>query len=193
MTREQAKQNLIAIGVAEPTDEQVSNYLNQVNGETKKEKERADGYKAKADTADGLQKQLDELQAGNLTELEKANKALDTANQQIAELKKNNAIRDLREKAMTDFKVTAEQAKTIVKEDGSFDTAELGKIMSEKETAAAQAKEQEIANGSTNPGGGTAGGDKAGTDNKTNAEKIAESLISNAPKNNDVLSHYIQQ
>ena len=193
MTREQAKQNLIAIGVAEPTDEQVSNYLNQVNGETKKEKDRADGYKAKADTADGLQKQLDELQAGNLTELEKANKALDTANQQIAELQKNNAIRDLREKAMTDFKVTAEQAKTIVKEDGSFDTAELGKIMSEKETAAAHAKEQEIANGSTNPGGGTAGGDKAGTDNKTNAEKIAESLISNAPKNNDVLSHYIQQ
>lgn len=193
MTREQAKQNLIAIGVAEPTDEQVSNYLNQVNGETKKEKDRADGYKAKADTADGLQKQLDELQAGNLTELEKANKALDTANQQIAELQKNNAIRDLREKAMTDFKVTAEQAKTIVKEDGSFDTAELGKIMSEKETAAAQAKEQEIANGSTNPGGGTAGGSKDGADNKTNAEKIAESLISNAPKNNDVLSHYIQQ
>ena len=193
MTREQAKQNLIAIGVAEPTDEQVSNYLNQVNGETKKEKDRADGYKAKADTADGLQKQLDELQAGNLTELEKANKALDTANQQIAELQKNNAIRDLREKAMTDFKVNAEKAKTIVKEDGSFDTAELGKIMSEKETAAAQAKEQEIANGSTNPGGGTAGGNKAGADNKTNAEKIAESLISNAPKNNDVLSHYIQQ
>ena len=195
MTREQAKQNLIAIGVAEPTDEQVSNYLNQVNGETKKEKDRADGYKAKADTADDLQKQLDELQAGNLTELEKANKALDTANKQIAELQKNNAIRDLREKAMTDFKVTAEQAKAIVKEDGSFDTAELGKIMSEKETAAAQAKEQEIAKGSTNPGGGTAGGNKDNekTADVENAEKIAESLISNAPKNNDVLSHYIQQ
>lgn len=172
MTREQAKQNLIAIGVTEPTDEQVSNYLNQVNGETKKEKDKADGYKAKADTADDLQKQLDELQAGNLTELEKANKALDTANQQIAELQKNNAIRDLREKAMTDFEVTAEQAKAIVKEDGSFDTAELGKIISEKETAAAQAKEQEIAKGSTNPGGGTAGGDKG----KTEAEKTAESI-----------------
>lgn len=189
MTREQAKQNLIAIGVAEPTDEQVSNYLNQVNGETKKEKDRADGYKAKADTADDLQKQLDELQAGNLTELEKANKALDTANKQIAELQKNNAIRDLREKAMNDFKVTAEQAKAIVKEDGSFDTAELGKIMSEKETAAAQAKEQEIAKYQDIPGGGS---NKGGADNKTNAEKIAESLISNAPKNNDVLSHYIQ-
>ena len=174
MTREQAKQNLIAIGVAEPTDEQVSNYLNQVNGETKKEKDRADGYKAKADTADDLQKQLDELQAGNLTELEKANKALDAANQQIAELQKNNAVRDLREKAMTDFKVTAEQAKAIVKEDGSFDTAELGKIISEKETTAAQAKEQEIAKGSTNPGGGTAVGNK--DNEKTEAEKAAESI-----------------
>jgi hypothetical protein len=174
MTREQAKQNLIAIGVAEPTDEQVSNYLNQVNGETKKEKDKADQYKAKADNADELQRKLDELEAGNLTELEKANKALDTANQQIAELQKKNAIRDLREKAMTDFKVTAEQAKTIVKEDGSFDTAELGKIMSEKETAAAQAKEQEIANNSTNPGGGTAGGNKDSTKTADveNAEKI---------------------
>ena len=193
MTREQAKQNLIAIGVAEPTDEQVSNYLNQVNGETRKEKDRADGYKAKADTADDLQKQLDELQAGNLTELEKANKALDTANKKIAELEKAQAIATQRASAASKFNVTAEQAAQIVKDDGSFDYDVLGKIISEKETTAAQAKEQEIAKGSTNPGGGTAGGNKAGADNKTNAEKIAESLISNAPKNNDVLSHYIQQ
>ena len=174
MTREQAKQNLIAIGVAEPTDEQVSNYLNQVNGETKKEKDRADGYKAKADTADDLQKQLDELQAGNLTELEKANKALDTANQKIAELEKAQSIATQRASAASKFNVTAEQAAQIVKDDGSFDYDVLGKIISEKETAAAQAKEQEIANGSTNPGGGTAGGNK--DNEKTEAEKAAESI-----------------
>lgn len=173
----------------EATDEQITNLLNQNNSEVAKEKNKVSQYKAKADTADSLQKQLDDLQAGNLTELEKANKALETANQQIADLQKNNAIRDLREKAMTDFKVTAEQAKAIIKEDGSFDTAELGKIMSEKETAAAQAKEQEIAKNQDIPGGGS---NKGGADNKTNAEKIAESLISNAPKSNDVLSHYIQ-
>lgn len=173
----------------EATDEQITNLLNQNNSEVATEKNKAKQYKAKADTADDLQKQLDDLQAGNLTELEKANKALETANQQIADLQKNNAIRDLREKAMTDFKVTAEQAKAIIKEDGSFDTAELGKIMSEKETAAAQAKEQEIAKNQDIPGGGS---NKGGADNKTNAEKIAESLISNAPKNNGVLSHYIQ-
>lgn len=171
------------------TDEQITNLLNQNNSEIVKEKNKASQYKAKADTADDLQKQLEEIQAGNMTELEKANKALETANQQIADLQKNNAIRDLREKAMIDFKVTAEQAKAIIKEDGIFDTAELGKIMSEKETAAAQAKEQEIAKNQDIPGGGS---NKGGADNKTNAEKIAESLISNAPKNNDVLSHYIQ-
>lgn len=173
----------------EATDEQITNLLNQNNSEVAKEKNKVSQYKAKADTADDLQKQLDDLQAGNLTELEKANKALETANQQIADLQKNNAIRDQREAAMTNFKITAEQAKTVVKDDGSLDYTELGKIMSEKETAAAQAKEQEIAKNQDIPGGGS---NKGGADNKTNAEKIAESLISNAPKNNDVLSHYIQ-
>ena len=174
----------------EATDEQITNLLNQNNSEVAKEKNKVSQYKAKADTADSLQKQLDEIQAGNLTELEKANKALETANQQIADLQKSNAIRDQREAAMTNFKITAEQAKTVVKDDGSLDYTELGKIMSEKETAAAQAKEQEIAKHQDIPGGGN---NKGGADNKTNAEKIAESLISNAPKNNDVLSHYIQQ
>ena len=173
----------------EATDEQITNLLNQNNSEVAKEKNKVSQYKAKADTADSLQKQLDDLQAGNLTELEKANKALETANQQIADLQKNNAIRDQREAAMTNLKITAEQAKTVVKDDGSLDYTELGKIMSEKETAAAQAKEQEIAKNQDIPGGGS---NKGGADNKTNAEKIAESLISNTPKNNDVLSHYIQ-
>lgn len=172
MTREQAKQNLISIGVTEPTDEQITNYLNQVNGETQKEKDKAAEYKEKADKADEYKAKIDELESGNLTEVEKANKALELANEQIAKMQKDNSIRDLREKSMTDFKITAEQAKTVVKDDGSFDTAALGKIMSEKETAAAQAKEQEIAGKQDIPGGGSAGGGK----DKTEAEKTAEAI-----------------
>ena len=191
MTREQAKQNLISIGVAEPTDEQISSYLNQVNGETQKEKDKANQYKAKADKADELQTQLDEIEAGKLTEVEKVNKDLEAANNLIAELQKNNAVRDQREAAMTNFKITAEQAKTVVKDDGSLDYTELGKIMSEKETAAAQAKEQEIANNTTNPGGGSAGGD-GGTEKPAdveNAEKITfgETSADNEAKNQYVL------
>ena len=174
MSREQAKQNLVALGIAEPTDEQVTNYLNKVNGEIQKEKDKVAEYKEKADKADELQKKLDDMEAGNLSEIEKANKALEAANKTIADMQKSNAIRDQREAAMTNFKVTAEQAKTIVKDDGSLDYTELGKIMSEKETAAAQAKEQEIAKNQDVPGGG-AGGNKG----KTEAEKMAENIGKN--------------
>ena len=113
----------------EATDDQITNLLNQNNSEVAEEKNKASQYKTKADTADDLQKQLDDLQAGNMTELEKANKALETANQQIAKLQKDKAVRDLREKAMSDFGITAEQVKTVVKEDGSFDTTSLGTIL----------------------------------------------------------------
>ena len=35
MTREEAKQNLIEIGIADPTDEQVTSYLNQFHNQQK--------------------------------------------------------------------------------------------------------------------------------------------------------------
>ena len=174
----------------EATDEQITNLLNQNNSEVATEKNKAKQYKAKADTADNLQKQLDEIQAGNLTELEKANKALETANQQIADLQKKNAIRDQRESAMTNFKITAEQAKTIVKDDGSLDYAELGKIMSEKETAAAQAKEQEIAKNQEIPGGG-AGGDKGKTEAEKTAEAIGKNLAGTNKAAESIVNSYI--
>ena len=177
MTREQAKQNLISIGVADPTDEQITNYLNQVNGETQKEKDKVAQYKEKADKADEYKAKIDELEAGNMTELEKANKALELANEQIAKMQKENSIRDLREKSMTDFKITAEQAKTVVKDDGSFDTAALGKIMSEKETAAAQAKEQEIAGKQDIPGGGSATGNPEESKGAEMAKKYNERYV----------------
>lgn len=172
------------------TDEQITNLLNKSGEEMAREKEKANQYKAKADKADELQTQLDELQAGNMTELEKANKALETANQQIAKLQKDNAVRDLREKAMTDFKITAEQAKTVVKEDGSFDTTSLGKIISDMKANAIAEYEKNALNNTPNPSND--GNNNDGDRNKTNAEKIAESLISDAPKSNNILSHYIQ-
>ena len=79
------------------------------------------------------------------------------------------------EKIIADYgsAVQREQAKSVVKDDGSLDYDALGKITAEKETAAAQAKEQEIANNSENPGGGTAGGENKKTADVENAEKIS--------------------
>ena len=150
-----------------------------------REKEKANQYKAKADKADELQAQLDELQAGNMTELEKANKALETANQQIAKLQKDNAVRDLREQAMSDFGITAEQAKTVVKEDGSFDTTSLGKIISDMKANAIAEYEKNALNNTPNTSNG---GNNNEPDSKpadvANAEQISFGTVASAESQN---------
>lgn len=169
----------------EATDDQITNLLNQNNSEVAEEKNKASQYKAKADTADDLQKQLDELQAGNMTELEKANKALETANQQIAKLQKDNAVRDLREKAMSDFGITAEQVKTVVKEDGSFDTTSLGKIISDMKANAIAEYEKNALNNTPNPSNG---GNNNEPDSKpadvANAEQISFGTVASTESQN---------
>lgn len=170
------------------TDDQITALLNQNNSEVAREKEKASGYKEKASKADELQKKIDELESGNLSEIEKANKALEEANKQIAVLQKNNAIRDQRESAMTNFKITAELAKKVVKDDGSLDYPELGKIISEKETASAQAKEQEIAKSAAVPNGGPAGGNKEKTADVENAELIS---FGNQAASAEAQNHYV--
>nr|DAO80986.1 MAG TPA: hypothetical protein [Bacteriophage sp.] len=189
ITREQAKKNLISIGVADPTEEQITSYLNQIGSETQKEKDKADKYKEKADKADELQSKLDEIEQGNLSEIEAANKNLEKANQRIAELEKAQMVVNQKKIVTEKFKVTGEQADNIVKEDGTLDYDVLGQIIADKETAAAQAKEQEIANGSINPGGGNPGGKG---EEKTNAEKIVEKLYGGESKQEkSVLSYYV--
>lgn len=165
------REDLIAMGLSEENADKI---MADYGSSVQKAKARVDEYKTKADKAEELQKQLDDIEQGKLTEVEQANKNLEKANARIAELEKAQAIATQRADAASKFNVTAEQAAQIVKDDGSFDYDVLGKIISEKETAAAQAKEQEIANGSTNPGGGTAGGNKDNekTADVENAEKI---------------------
>ena len=70
MTREQAKQVLIGFGIEEPSEEQVTKYLDSVESETKKVKEKNTSLKEKADKADDLQKELDDLKAQNMTDAE---------------------------------------------------------------------------------------------------------------------------
>lgn len=142
------------------TDEQITKMLNQHNSEVQKEKKKTGELKDEVEKLknlsnqnEELQRKLDEVEQGNLTEIEKANKALETANQKIAELEKAQFIANQRSDAVSNFKITAEQAKEIVKDDGSFDMVKLGQIMTEKESAAALAKEQEIAAASSNPNG----------------------------------------
>lgn len=153
------------------TDEQITGLLNRNNSEVAREKEKSEKFKSRASMADDLQAKLDEINAQNMTEVEKATKALETANNRIAELEKAQAISNLKADVISKFKVTSEQANKIIKEDGSMDMDVLGQIIADKETAAATAKEKEIANGSTNPGGGNGDADSKPAD-VINAEKL---------------------
>lgn len=152
------------------TDEQVTNLLNRNNSEVAKEKEKVEKYKADMDKYKDLEKEkadlqakVDEIEQGKLTEVEKITKDYEKANSRIAELEKSIAIRDQKSTIAEKFKVTAEQVNQIVKEDGSLDYDILGQIISEKESAAALAKEQEIANAAANPNGtsGSNGNDES--------------------------------
>lgn len=83
------REELIAMGISE---ENVEKIIADYGSAVQREQAKAAELKAKADSADELQKKLDEMEAGNLTELEKANKALETANQQIADMQKKTPL-----------------------------------------------------------------------------------------------------
>lgn len=187
MTRAEAKQKLVSYGIAEPTEEQITDLLNSINAETQKEKQRADGYKADADKAAELQAELDRINAEKMTDAEKQAKDLEKANNRIAELEKAQQLITQRNSVAEKFNVTAEQAKQIVKDDGSFDYDVLGQIISDKEKAAATAKEQEIAGKAGNPNGASGGG----ADNKSTAENIATKLFGGQKQENNILKHYV--
>lgn len=166
MTREQAKQNLVALGIEEPTSEQVDSYLNALHGEVQKEKNLAEKYKTDALKVAELQAKLDEINNANLTELEKANKATETANAQILELQAQIAKINL-QKSLAEIGITGESAEKLFDADGKLDTSVLGQIITDRETKAISAKEQELLKGTPNPSGG----------NKDNDGKTPESEL----------------
>ena len=188
MTREQARQNLVTIGIESPTDEQVTSYLNQVQGETRYERDRADKLKDKAAKADDLQKQIDDIQSENMSDIQKAQSELEKANAQIASMQKEIARTKLLNN-LASKGITGEDAEKLVTDDGALDVEILGKIITARETAAAANKEKELLNSTPNPSGGAGNG---GDEGKTSAEKLVEALL---PKqeaaNNSIISHYI--
>lgn len=187
MTREQARKNLETIGIESPTDEQITNYLNQVQGETRFERDRADKLKDKASKADELQQQIDEMNSANQSDNEKLQTALDKANAQIASLQKDIARTKLLNN-LASKGITGEDAEKLVSEDGALDIEILGKIISDRETSAAANKEKELLNGTPNPNGGKGGSD----DGKTSAEKMVEKLFPKQEQgNNSIVNQYI--
>jgi hypothetical protein len=178
------REELIAMGISEENADKI---MADYGSTVQKANAKAEQYKEKANKADELQTQLDELNSQNMTEVEKATSALEVANKKIAELEKKDTVRTQRTNAMEKFGLTAEQASKVVTDDGATDYEVLGQIFADsKKTAIAEYEKQKL-DDTPNPGGSTGGSGEE----KTNAEKLVEKYYSGQKQNNDVLSHYV--
>lgn len=169
MTREEAKQNLVALGIEEPSEAQVTNYLNQFHSNRPNPQPTPQPQTTPAPQPNPTPEPTPNPDDGG---------ELETLRNQIAQLQKENVQKDIRAYA-AEKGLTGEQAESVL---AGFQTDleaakkaidSIAQIISDKETAAATAKEQELLNGTPNPSGGTGG--KPG-DDKPEDVKNAESI-----------------
>lgn len=189
LTREQARTNLESLGFPEVTEEMVSNYLNQVMGETKKFSDRADKFKDDAAKAAELQKKLDEIAKQNMSDIDKANTDKEEALSKVSELEAKIKSMEIKT-ALAEKGIIGEDSDKLIESlnSGTFDVELLGKIILERENAAATAKEKEIAENASNPGGGKAGGEDKPAD-VVNAESMAAAFGTKAES--DKQNYYV--
>lgn len=151
MTREEARQNLVALGIEEPSEAQVTNYLNQFH--SNRPNPQPTPQPTPAPQPNPAPTPTPEPDDGG---------ELETLRNQIAQLQEENVQKDIRAYA-AEKGLTGEQAESVL---AGFQTDleaakkaidSIAQIISDKETAAATAKEQELLKGTPNPGGGTSG------------------------------------
>lgn len=142
LKREEVKQKLVEWGIENPTDEQISDYLATISKETKSAEDRANRYKGDADKVRDLEKQIEELNNANLTDIEKANKATEDAMNKVADLEKT--VKQMKQlKALAEVGIVGEDAEGLFGEDGSLNIEKLGEIIGAREKAAVDVYKKE--------------------------------------------------
>lgn len=169
------------------TDEQITNLLNQNNSEVAREKNKAGKDKEELARLKEVEKEYNEFKEQGMSENEKTARALESANQKIAELEKRDIIRTQRANAMEKFGLTAEQASKVVTDDGATDYEVLGQIFADSKKSAIAEYEKQKLDGTPNPGGSTGGSGEE----KTTAERLVEKYYGGQKQENNILSHYV--
>lgn len=155
MKREEVKAKLISWGIAEPTEEQVSDYLAQISKEIKSSEERATHFKAEADKVKDLMKELDELKGQNMTEVEKLKKELDDTTARLSQSEKT--VKDMQMKAaLAEIGITGNDTEELFV-NGELNTTKLGEILSQREKNAVAVYQKEALNNTPSPDGGQGG------------------------------------
>ncbi len=195
MTREQAKQMLITLGIEEPTDEQITSYLNSVNGEVQKEKTKLQTDKAEFERLKKVEEELEVERNKNLTAEQKLQAELEKAQLMQKDFaKKTNQLEveklfvgaGLTKDDYTEYidLLVSDNAETSLKLANGL----IGTLTKQKEATEKKVK-ADLLNGTPLPDGGKGTGDT-----KTEAEKFVEGLIetkANADKaSQEALNYY---
>ena len=154
MTREAVRQQLISMGVAEPSEEAITNFLNSVSKDIKSAEDKAARYKADSDRVKELEKQLDTLNTQNMSEVDKANKATEDALKQVADLQKTVSQMQLA-KELAEIGIVGEDAEGLFGEDGSLIVSKLGDIITAREKKAVADFENKALDETPSPEGGS--------------------------------------
>lgn len=182
---------LISLGVENPTDSQITDYLNSVNGEVSKERAKVADLKASADKAEELQKQLDEINNRDLTELQKAQRDFEVAQKEIetlkAQMKRTNIQKGLAEKGIIGDEANAFVDSLMA---GEFNAEAFGTIFDSAKKSAVSEYEKKMLDETPNPIGGN-----GGTPTKTEAECVAENYAKSfgeaTKKSSDIVNAYM--
>lgn len=188
MKREEAKQNLVALGIDEPTDAQVTNYLNQFHNN--RPQQEPTPVLQPQPQPQPIQEPKPEPKtepkptSGNEDDLE-------SLRNQIEQLQRENVQKDIRAYA-AEKGLKGEQAdKILASFQDNLDAAKVAidsmtEIISESNKTAIADYEKKNLDGTPNPDGG-----KGGDEKKSTAEKIAEKMFSGQKQENNILSHYL--
>ena len=152
MNREEAKKFLIDSGVAEPTDEAVTNLLNTIQKSVKSAEDKALHYRAEAERVKDLERELKELNDANLSETEKQTKAVEEAQAEITKLRQTVKQMELT-KSLAEIGIVGDDAEGLF-ENGELNTTKLGEILSSREKNAVAAYQKETLNNTPSPQGG---------------------------------------
>lgn len=200
MTREQAKKQLINCGVAEPTEEQITNLLNSVKAEVDVEKNKAEKYKTDAEKLADVQAELDGLKQSGMSDVEKALADAKKAQEDAETLKNDYAKKSSQievEKIFVAAGLKTEDYQGFI--DGIVGTdAEASKklaqsfaetISKQRETAVAETKKELLKN-TGNPDGDGGDGGETKTEDVVMAEAIASGMTAGGAASKSVFENY---
>lgn len=205
MTREQAKKNLINLGVAEPTDEQITNYLNSVTSEVQKEKSKTEASKEELERLKAIEAEYEAEKEKTMTAEERAQKAEEEKQKaeaaakskeiefakRISRLSVEKILQGagLTEEDYSEFVdgIVSEDEEVSKKRASALASTLSGKLTSQKESLEAGFEQWKMEN-TPNPGGGKGG---AGAGASLAAEKAVAVAKRNSGANTDILANYI--